>query len=48
MDNLAISIAALHTKCRDGYNFFTTWKEAEAESSVHLRKLKIQRAILKT
>ena len=45
--NLAISIAALYTTCRDCYNFFTTVKTAEAESSTHLRELEIQQSILK-
>jgi hypothetical protein len=45
--NLAISIAALYTTCRDGYNFFTTVKQAGAESSTHLRELEIQQSNLK-
>ncbi|KAK5045789.1 hypothetical protein LTR84_008882 [Exophiala bonariae] len=45
--SLAISIAALYTTCRDCYNFFTTMKTAEAESSAHLRELEIQQSILK-
>ncbi|KAM0524545.1 hypothetical protein ACHAPE_000642 [Trichoderma viride] len=45
--NLAISIAALYTTCRDGYNFFTTVNKAETESSAHLRELEIQQSILK-
>ncbi|KAM0465616.1 hypothetical protein ACHAPV_001669 [Trichoderma viride] len=45
--NLAISIAALYTTCRDGYDFFTTVKKAETESSAHLRELEIQQSILK-
>ena len=44
---LATSIAALYTTCRDCYNFFTTVKRAEAESSAHLRELEIQQSILK-
>jgi len=44
---LAVSIAALYTTCRDCYNFFTTVKTAEAESSAHLRELVIQQSILK-
>jgi hypothetical protein len=45
--SLALGIAALYTTCRDCYDFFTTVKKAEAESSVHLRELEIQRSILK-
>jgi hypothetical protein len=45
--SLAISIAALYMTCRDCYNFFTTVKTAEAESSAHLRELEIQQSILK-
>jgi hypothetical protein len=45
--SFAISIAALYTTCRDCYNFFTTVKTAEAESSAHLRELEIQQSILK-
>jgi hypothetical protein len=45
--NLAISIVALYTTCRDGYNFFTTVKTAETESSAHLRELEIQQSILR-
>lgn len=45
--NLAFNIATLYTTCRDGYNFFTTLKTAETESSAHLRELEIQQSILK-
>jgi hypothetical protein len=45
--SFAFSIAALYTTCRDCYNFFTTVKTAEAESSAHLRELEIQQSILK-
>jgi hypothetical protein len=45
--SFAVSIAALYTTCRDCYNFFTTVKIAEAESSAHLRELEIQQSILK-
>ena len=45
--SFAINIAALYTTCRDCYNFFTTVKIAEAESSAHLRELVIQQSILK-
>lgn len=45
--SLALGIAALYTTCRDCYDFFTTVRKAEAESSVHLRELEIQRSILK-
>jgi hypothetical protein len=45
--SLAIGIAALYTTCRDCYNFFTTVKTAEVESSAHLRELEIQQSILK-
>ena len=44
---LAFSIAALYATCRDCYNFFTTVKTAEAESSAHLRELEIQQSIHK-
>lgn len=44
--NLAISIAALYTTCRDSYNFFTAVTKAETESSAHLRELEIQQSIL--
>ncbi|KAH7128920.1 prion-inhibition and propagation-domain-containing protein [Dactylonectria macrodidyma] len=44
---LAIGIAALYTACRDCYDFFTTAKTAEAESSAHRRELEIQQSILK-
>jgi hypothetical protein len=45
--SLALGIAALYTTCRDCYDFFTTVRKAEAESSVHLRELQIQRSTLK-
>lgn len=45
--NLAISIAALYTTCRDSYDFFTAVTKAETESSAHLRELEIQQFILK-
>jgi serine/threonine protein kinase len=45
--SLALGIAALYTTCRDCYDFFTTVRKAEAESSIHLRELEIQRSILK-
>ncbi|KAK4068135.1 hypothetical protein Trihar35433_6695 [Trichoderma harzianum] len=45
---LAIGIVGLYTTCRDCYNFFTTVRAAEAESSAHLRELEIQQLILKT
>lgn len=45
--DLAISIAALYTTCRDCYEFFTTVITAEAESSAHLRELEIQQSVLK-
>jgi hypothetical protein len=45
--SLTLGIAALYTTCRDCYDFFTTVKKAETESSVHLRELDIQRSILK-
>jgi hypothetical protein len=45
--SLTLGIAALYTTCRDCYDFFTTVRKAEAESSVHLRELQIQRSILK-
>ncbi|KAK1252862.1 hypothetical protein MKX08_004049 [Trichoderma sp. CBMAI-0020] len=45
--SFAISIAALYTTCRDGYNFFTTVKKATTESSAHIRELEIQQSILK-
>ena len=45
--SLTLGIAALYTTCRDCYNFFTIARRAEAESSVHLRELQIQRSILK-
>jgi len=45
--SFAFSIVALYTTCRDCYNFFTTVKTAEAESSTHLRELEIQQSILK-
>jgi hypothetical protein len=45
--SLALGIAALYTTCRDCYDFFTTVRKAEAESSVHLRELQIRRSILK-
>jgi hypothetical protein len=45
--SLALGIASLYTTCRDCYDFFTTVRKAEAESSVHLRELEIQRSILK-
>ncbi|KAL6407769.1 hypothetical protein AUP68_08793 [Ilyonectria robusta] len=44
---LAIGIAGLYTACRDCYDFFTTVKTAETESSAHLRELEIQQSILK-
>ncbi|KAL6801544.1 prion-inhibition and propagation domain-containing protein [Trichoderma sp. SZMC 28012] len=44
---LAIGIVDLYTTCRDCYNFFTTVRAAEAESSAHLRELEIQQSILK-
>lgn len=44
---LAIGIAGLYTACRDCYDFFTTVKTAEIESSAHLRELEIQQSILK-
>jgi len=44
---LALGIVALYTTCRDCYDFYLTVKHAEAESSVHLRELKIQQSILK-
>ncbi|KAM3069127.1 hypothetical protein ACMFMG_010652 [Clarireedia jacksonii] len=44
---LTISIVALYTTCRDCYNFFTTVKTAEEQSSAHLRELEIQQSILK-
>jgi hypothetical protein len=45
--SLALGIAALYSTCRDCYDFFTTVRKAEAESSVQLRELEIQRSILK-
>jgi serine/threonine protein kinase len=45
--SLTLGIAALYTTCRDCYDFFTTVRKAEAESSIHLRELEIQRSILK-
>ena len=45
--SLTLGIAALYTTCRDCYDFFTTVRKAETESSVHLRELEIQRSILK-
>jgi hypothetical protein len=45
--SLTLGIAALYSTCRDCYDFFTMVKRAEAESSVHLRELEIQRSILK-
>jgi hypothetical protein len=45
--SLALGIASLYTICRDCYDFFTAVRKAEAESSVHLRELEIQRSILK-
>lgn len=45
--SLSLGIAALYTTCRDCYDFFTNVRKAEAESSVHLRELEIQRSILK-
>lgn len=45
--SLTIGIAALYTTCRECYDFFTTVRKAEAESSVHMRELQIQRSILK-
>lgn len=45
--SLTIGIAALYTTCRDCYDFFTAVRKAEAESSVHMRELQIQRSILK-
>lgn len=45
--SLTVGIAALYTTCRDCYDFFTTVRKAEAESSVHMRELQIQRSILK-
>ncbi|KAM6480515.1 prion-inhibition and propagation-domain-containing protein [Trichoderma sp. SZMC 28011] len=44
---LAVGIVDLYTTCRDCYNFFTTVRAAEAESSAHLRELEIQQSILK-
>lgn len=44
---LAVGIAGLYTTCRDCYNFFTTVKTAETESSTNLRELVIQQSILK-
>jgi hypothetical protein len=45
--SLTVGIAALYTTCRDCYDFFTTVRKAEIESSVHLRELQIQQSILK-
>ncbi|KAL5091602.1 hypothetical protein Trisim1_002820 [Trichoderma cf. simile WF8] len=44
---LAVGIVDLYTTCRDCYNFFTTVRAAEVESSAHLRELEIQQSILK-
>lgn len=45
--NLATSIVALYTTCREGYNFFTSVKTADTDSAAHLRELEIQQSILK-